>query len=62
LTSQGETVGRLARGFPTANITGRLEARVLAVCAWNRDKSEGEHRDRLHTNEWEVVVPEILSL
>ena len=62
LISQGETVGRLARGFPTAGITGRIEARVLAVCTWNRDKSEGEHRDRLRTNEWEVVVPEILSL
>ena len=38
----------------------RIEASVLAIAAWNRDKSEGQHRTRLRSHQWEVVIPEIL--
>ena len=38
----------------------RIEASVLAIASWSKDKSTGEHRNRLRSDRWEVVIPEII--
>ena len=49
------------RGNGLVNSSPRIEASVLAIAAWSRDKSTGEYRTRLRTDRWEVVIPEILA-
>ena len=65
LTSQDITVGKLARGFNTKDLTDgtnpRIEASVLAIAAWNRDKSPSQYHTRLRSSQWEVVIPEIVA-
>ena len=39
---------------------GDVSATVLAIARWNRTKSEGTFLDRLKSDEWEVVIPEIV--
>ena len=59
-TVDGVTVGRLARGFTFPAGTGGVSATTLAVACWDKTKSEGEYLDRLKSDHWEVVVPEIV--
>ena len=49
------------RGSEKAGGNPRIEASVLAVATWSRDKSTVEHRARLRSERWEVVIPEILA-
>ena len=62
IDSTGVTVGRLARSFKVPQESEGVTATVLAVVRWNRTKSEPEFLDRLRTNEWEVVIPEIVTV
>ena len=39
----------------------RIEANVLAIATWNRDKSTEGFHTRLRSDHWEVVIPEILA-
>ena len=57
----GESHPNTQRGNDLASNSPRIEASVLAIAAWSRDKSTGEHRTRLRTDRWEVVIPEILA-
>ena len=59
-TVDGVTVGRLARGFTFPAGTGGVSATTLAVACWDKTKSEGEYLDRLKSDHWEVVIPEIV--
>ena len=63
LTDQnGNTVGRLARSFtPPASMTC-ISATVAAVINWSRDNSTPEFRDRIRSDTWEVVIPELTLL
>ena len=60
-TSEGITVGRLAQAFKAPPETGDVSATVLAIARWSKTKSEATFHDRLRTDEWEVVIPEIVT-
>ena len=60
-TSEGITVGRLARAFKSPPESRDVSATVLAIARWNKTKSEARFLDRLMTDEWEVVIPEIVT-
>ena len=59
-TVDGIEVGRLAQGFKAPAGTGEVSATTLAIACWDRTKSEGGYRDRLKSERWEVVIPEIV--
>ena len=59
-TSDGITVGRLAQAFQKPWNPEEVSATVLAIARWNKTKSEGKFLDRLNSEEWEVVIPEIV--
>ena len=54
-------VGRLAKGWKPPAGHRPVRAEVLAIARWCADKSEPEYRDRHKCEEWEVVVPEIVT-
>ena len=56
----GTVVGQLAGSFrpPAAGMRCAF-ATVMAIVAWDRERSEPEYRERLHCDAWEVVVPEL---
>ena len=60
-TIEGTTVGRLAQGFKTPPEVGGVSATVLAIARWNKVKSELKFLDRLKADDWEVVIPEIVT-
>ena len=60
VTADGITVGRLAQRFQRSRETGDVSATVLAIARWNKTKSEGTFLDQLKSDEWEVVIPEIV--
>ena len=60
-TSEGTAVGRLAQAFKAPPETEDVSATVLAIARWSKSKSEATFRDRLKTDEWEVVIPEIAT-
>ena len=60
LDRKGTVVGQLAGGFQVPSGTRCTSATVLAVVRWSRDKSEPEYQDGLRSDEWEVVVPELV--
>ena len=59
-TTEGITVGRLSQGFKSPPGTEEASATVLAIARWNKSKSEAEYLHLLRTDEWEVVIPEIV--
>ena len=58
--SEGIAVGRLAQSFRVPQNSEDVSATVLAIARWSKSKSELEFLDRLRTDEWEVVIPEIV--
>ena len=60
VTADGITVGRLAQRFQRSREPGDVSATVLAIARWDKTKSEGTFLDRLKSDEWEVVIPEIV--
>ena len=60
-TTEGITVGRLSQTFKRPQETQEASATVLAVARWNKTKSEAEYLRLLKTDEWEVVIPEIVT-
>ena len=60
-TTRGITVGRLAQGFKEPQEAEQVSATVLAIASWNKAKSEARFLDQLKTDEWEVVIPEIVA-
>ena len=57
----GTRVGRLARQWEPPQGHQPLRAKVLAVARWDADKSDTEYRNRFKCQQWEVVVPEIVT-
>ena len=55
----GVAVGRLARSYDLPRNPGSISATVLAIGTWDRTKSDPEYQDRLKTDRWEVVIPEL---
>lgn len=53
-------VGQLARNFAPPAGASRVRAAVMAIVAWDAERSEPEHRRGLHSEAWEVVVPEMI--
>ena len=53
-------VGQLVGGFQAPEGMHCKFAKVLAVVAWSREKSEVQYQDGLSCDEWEVVVPELV--
>lgn len=35
-------------------------ATVAAIAAWGKDRSDPDYLDRVHCDEWEVVLPELV--
>ena len=60
LNMDGTTVGRLARSFKVPVAAGEVSATALAIASWDRTKSDGQYQDRLKSERWEVVIPEIV--
>ena len=59
-TSEGVTVGRLSQGFKNPPGTEEASATVPAIARWNKSKSEAEYLHLLKTDQWEVVIAEIV--
>ena len=60
LDSHGIVVGQLARSFtPPADMRCAF-ASVLAIATWDRESSDPTYRERLRSDVWEVVVPELV--
>ena len=59
-TPAGLTIGRLARSFTAPQNPGPTTATVLAVATWDKSKSDEKYHRSLHTDAWEVVIPEII--
>ena len=55
------SVGRLAKGWKPPEGHRPIRAEVLAIARWSADKSEPAFRDRHRCEEWEVIVPEIVT-
>ena len=61
ITNRGITVGRLSQGFKQPQEAEQVSATVLAIASWNKAKSEARFLDQLKTDEWEVVIPEVVA-
>ena len=60
LDSSGTVVGQLARGFEGIPGLQCRSAEILAIVAWDRERSEPEYQRGLRCDSWEVVVPELV--
>ena len=60
LDQNGIVVGQLARGFSPPSGMHCKCATVMAVVRWERERSEPQYHANLHSDCWEVVVPELV--
>ena len=60
LDSNGTVVGQLAGGFEVLPGMRCAFATVMAIVAWDRERSDPQFRGRLKCDVWEVVVPELV--
>ena len=60
LDGNGTIVGQLASSFAPPDDMRCAFATVLAVVAWDKEKSEPEFQDGLRCEKWEIVVPELV--
>ena len=60
LDCNGMVVGNLSAGFKGLDGIRCTRAKVWAIVAWERERSEPQYRDRLLCDDWEVVVPELI--
>ena len=54
-------MGRLAQAFKTPPSTEHVSASVPAIAHWSKANSEAALLGRLKTDEWEVVIQEIVT-
>jgi len=59
---KGQSVCRLAQGFSPPKGKQFVSAKVFAVIVRQREDSEPEYQDRMRSDRWEVVIPELVSL
>ncbi len=60
LDSNGTVVGKLAAGFKGLDGMRCTFAKVFAIVAWDRERSEPQYQSGLECDSWEVVVPELI--
>ena len=60
LEGGGTVVGQLAGNFRAPDGMRCTFGTVLAIVAWDKERSEPEYQDRLRCDEWEVVIPELI--
>ena len=60
LDRNGAVVGQLAGNFRVPDGMRCAFATVLAIVAWDKERSEPQYQDRLRCEKWEVVVPELV--
>ena len=60
MDSNGFTVGSLSRGFDLPSNEHGVNASVLAIATWDREKSEPQYLKTIRSPSWEVVVPELV--
>ena len=60
LNEDGLVVGRIASSFKVPSGMRCSFATVMAVATWEKQNSEPEYRGRLRSDNWEVVVPELV--
>ena len=56
----GNKVGRLTTAFEAPEGLRCLSAKVLAITTRNREQSKPEYQERIESDAWEVVVPEMI--
>ena len=57
---EGVIVGTLARKFEPPPDMRCIEATVLAVATWSRDRSDPQYHQHLKKDTWEFVIPELI--
>ena len=60
LDNAGTPVGALARSYEAPDNLPCTQATVAAVATWNKDRSDPQYRQHLHSDHWEVVIPELI--
>ena len=60
LDDSGTVVGKLAAGFKGIDGMRCTFAKVFAIAAWDRERSEPQYQDSILCDSWEVVVPELV--
>ena len=60
LADNGTVVVQLARSFTSPAGVNRVRAAVMAIVAWDAERSEPEYRQNLSSEAWEVVVPQLM--
>ena len=60
LADNGMVVGQLSRNFTARDGASKVRAAVMAIVSWDAERSEPEYRQRLRSEAWEVVVPELV--
>ena len=53
-------MGTLARKFEPPPDMRCVEATVLTVATWSRERSDPQFQQRLKNDTWEVVIPELV--
>ena len=60
LNSTGTVVGQLASKFEAPPGMRCAYASVLAIATWDQERSDPQYRERLLSDAWELVVPELV--
>ena len=60
LDYKGKVVGRLARNFSPPDGMRCIDARVIAIIVRRREEEGEEFQDRVCSDRWEVVLPELV--
>ena len=60
LDENGTVVGQLASNFKVPYGMRLTHGTVMAIAAWDRQSSEPQFQPSLRSDEWEVVVPELV--
>jgi len=60
MDAHGRLVGRMAGSFQPREGMRIRSARVFAIVGWSKELSRPEYQSRLQSENWEVVLPEII--
>ena len=58
--AQETTVGRMAKAFNPPHGMRCVSATVMAIVRWDRASSSPEYQQQMYSENWEVVVPELV--
>lgn len=60
MDANNQLVGKMAESFQPRNGMGIKSARVFAIVGWSKEFSKPEFQSKLQSENWEVVLPEII--